>query len=89
MITFNKRLKLLAMAFDQYVICLIFPLRWACFPIKVHFRWEIITLWVHCNPTFDERIECYLTRIELFYFDDNFRRIALLVSAFRLHWLFQ
>ena len=26
--------------------------------------------------TFDEGMSCHLTRIELFYFDDNFRRIA-------------
>ena len=26
--------------------------------------------------TFDEGMSCHSTRIELFYFDDNFRRIA-------------
>ena len=26
--------------------------------------------------TFDEGMSCHLTRIKLFYFDDNFRRIA-------------
>ena len=30
----KKHLKLLAMAFDQDLTCLIFPLRWACFAIK-------------------------------------------------------
>ena len=28
------QLKLLEMACDQFLTCLIFPLRWACFPIK-------------------------------------------------------
>ena len=31
--------------------------------------------------TCDKGIECYSTRIELFYFDDNFRRIAQWVLA--------
>ena len=31
---FPMQLKLLAMAFDQDLACLIFTLRWACFPIK-------------------------------------------------------
>ena len=28
--------------FDQYLTCLIFPLRWACFPIKIgrNVQWE-------------------------------------------------
>ena len=32
--------------------------------------------------TFDKGMSCHLTRIELFYFDDNFRRIAQCVLAF-------
>ena len=31
----------------------------------------------------DEGIEWYLTRIELFYFDDNFRRMAQWVLALK------
>ena len=30
----KNQLKLLAMAFDQDLTCLIFPLQWGCFPIK-------------------------------------------------------
>ena len=90
------------MAFDQYLTCQIFPLRWACFPIKTSriAQWiylfsmilmislpftpffslnsilngKIITQWVHHIPAIncDEGIECYSTRIELFYFDANF-----------------
>ena len=35
-------LKLLQMACDQVQTCLIFPLRWACFPIKIgrNAQWE-------------------------------------------------
>ena len=45
---------------------------------------KIITQWVHHIPaiTCDEGIQCYSTRIELFYFDDNFRGIAQWVLAF-------
>ena len=32
--------------------------------------------------TFDEGMSCRSTRIELFYFDDNFRRIAQWVPPF-------
>ena len=31
----KRHLKLLEMACDQVQTCLIFPLRWACFPIKI------------------------------------------------------
>ena len=31
----KRELKLLEMACDQVQTCLIFPLRWACFPIKI------------------------------------------------------
>ena len=33
--------------------------------------------------TFDEGMSCHSTRIELFYFDDNFRRIAQWVRPLR------
>ena len=33
-------------------------------------------------PNFDKRMRCHSTRIELFYFDDKFCRIAQWVSAF-------
>ena len=38
----KRQLKLLEMAFDQVQTCLIFPLRWACFPIKIgrNAQWE-------------------------------------------------
>ena len=38
----ERQLKLLEMAFDQVQTCLIFPLRWACFPIKIgrNAQWE-------------------------------------------------
>ena len=38
----KRQLKLLKVACDQVQTCLIFPLRWACFPIKIgrNARWE-------------------------------------------------
>ena len=38
------QLKLLEMAFDQVQTCLIFPLRWASFPIKIgrNAQWEYL-----------------------------------------------
>ena len=38
----KRELKLLEMACDQVQTCLIFPLRWACFPIKIgrNAQWE-------------------------------------------------
>ena len=38
----ERQLKLLEMAFDQVQTCLIFPLQWACFPIKIgrNAQWE-------------------------------------------------
>ena len=39
----KKQLKLLAMAFNQFLTCLIVPLRWACFPIKTSRNAQ----WVH------------------------------------------
>ena len=38
----ERQLKLLEMAFDQVQTCLIIPLRWACFPIKIgrNAQWE-------------------------------------------------
>ena len=43
-----------------------------------------ISQWEHHIDaiTCDEGIECYSRRIELFYFEDNFPRIALRVLAF-------
>ena len=53
----NKQLKLLAMALDQYLTCLIFPLRWACFPIKT----SRIAQWVHLfSVDFDDFSTIYL-----------------------------
>ena len=46
---------------------------------------RIITQWEHHihvhASTFDKAIECHSTRFELFYFNENFRRIALWGSA--------
>ena len=39
----ERQLKLYEMACDQVLTCLIFPLRWACFPIKT----SRIAQWVH------------------------------------------
>ena len=39
----ERPLKLLQMACDQVQTCLIFPLRWACFPIKIGRNAQ----WVH------------------------------------------
>ena len=38
----KRELKLLEMACDQVQTCLIFPLRWACFPIEIgrNAQWE-------------------------------------------------
>ena len=38
----KRELKLLQVACDQVQTCLIFPLRWACFPIKIgrNAQWE-------------------------------------------------
>ena len=38
----KQELKLLEMACDQVQTCLIFPLRWACFPIQIgrNAQWE-------------------------------------------------
>ena len=38
----TKRLKYLQWLFDQDLTCLIFPFRWACFPIKIgqNAQWE-------------------------------------------------
>ena len=44
----------------------------------------MISQWEHFIPAIScaEGIECYSTRIELFYFDDYFRRIVQWVLAF-------
>ena len=57
------------MAFDQDLTGLIFSFRWACFPIKIGRNAQ----WVYL---FSMDLDDFLTIIELFYFDDNFRRIA-------------
>ena len=42
----KRQLKLLEMPCDQVQTCLIFPLRWACFPIKIgrNAQWEHLFL---------------------------------------------
>ena len=109
----KKQLKLLAMAFDQDLTCLIFPLRWAHLPIKnshkaqwVHlfsinfdgfrpFRLYFILKWPfpkikssHSGNTIYMRLLSMKdsAKIELFYFDDNFRHIAQWVLAF-IRWM--
>ena len=106
----KKQLKLLAMAFDQDLTCLIFPLRWAHLPMKNSCKAQWVHLFSinfngfqsfrlyfslkcpfpmikssHSGNTFYMRLISMKdsTKIELFYFDDNFRRIAQWVLAFR------
>ena len=52
---------------------------------KCIFNDKSISQWEHhiAVITCDEGIECCSTRIELFYFDDNFRRIAQWILAFK------
>ena len=91
----KRQLKLLGMACDQVQTSLIFPLRWAGFPIKIGRNAQ----WIHpfssifdgkndlsmgTPYTFDEGMSCHSSRIELFYFDENFRRIAQWVRPFML-----
>ena len=49
------------------------PIFWSKSPFSM--KKIMIFQWEHHN-TFDEGMSCHSTRIELFYFDDNFRRIA-------------
>ena len=45
------------MAFDQDLTCLIFPFRWACFPIKIGRNAQ----WVHLfSMNFDDFLTIYL-----------------------------
>ena len=53
------------------------------FSLKVHFRWKN-DLSMGTPYTFDEGMSCHSTRIELFYFDDNFHRIAQWVPPLML-----
>ena len=85
-------LKSLEMACDQVQTCLIFPLRWAGFPIKIgrNAQWEHLfsmyfdVFFYHLPYTFDLGMSCHSTRIELYYFDDNFCRIAQWVPPLRV-----
>ena len=53
----KRQLKLLEMACDKIQTCLIFPLRWACFPIKIDRNAQ----WVHLfSMDFDEFSIIYL-----------------------------
>ena len=53
----KRQLKLLEMACDQVQTCLIFPLRWACFPIKIGRNAQ----WVHLfSMDFDVFLNIYL-----------------------------
>ena len=52
----KRELKLLEMACDQVQTCLIFPLRWACFPIQIgrNAQWEhnlLYFLYINVNMT--------------------------------------
>ena len=60
------------MAFDQFGYILV---------LKSNFD-EKNYLSMGTPYTFDEGMSCHSTRIELFYFDDNFRRIAQWVHSF-------
>ena len=60
------------MVFDQFAYILVY---------KSIFN-EKNDLSVGTPYTFDEGMSCHLTKIELFYFDDNFRRIAQWIRPF-------
>ena len=97
------------MACDQVLICLIFPLRWGSFPIKIsrNAKWiQLCSMNFNCFRSFRLyfSLKCpfpmikslhsgntiYMRllsmkdsiKIELFYFDNNFRRIAQWVLVF-------
>ena len=53
----NRQLKLLEMACDQVQTCLIFPLRWACFPIKIGRNAQWVNLF---SMDFDDFLTIYL-----------------------------
>ena len=105
----KKQLKLLAMAYDKDLTCLIFPLRWAHLRVQNSHKAQGVHLFsmnfngfqsfrlyfslkcpfpmiksLHSGNTNYRRIISIkdLTKIELFHFDDNFRRIAQWVLAF-------
>ena len=83
----------------QVQTCLIFPSRWASFPIKISYnaQWEhlfsmyfddfltISLIILVYKSILDEKMisqwKHHSTSIDLFYFDDNFRRIVLWVLA--------
>ena len=53
----KRELNLLEMACDQVQTCLIFPLRWACFPIEIGRNAQ----WVHLfSMDFDDFLTIYL-----------------------------
>ena len=53
----NRQLKLLEKAYDQVQTCLIFPFRWACFPIKIGRNAQ----WVHSfSMDFNDFLTIYL-----------------------------
>ena len=60
-------------------------LTFALFFSQCIFDGKSTSQWVHHIPAIncDEGIDCYSTRIELFYFADNFRRIAQWVLALK------
>ena len=61
------------MYFDDFlIICIIFLVLKCIFDGKGISQWEYHIVAITC----DKEIECYLTRIELFHFDDNFSRVA-------------
>ena len=78
-------MKLLAMAFDQDLTCLIFPLLWAHLRIKNSLKcpFPMIKSSHSGNTIYKQLLSMKdSTKIELFYFYDNFRRIAQWVLPF-------
>ena len=53
----KRQLKLLEMAYDKVLTCLIFPLRWACFPIKIGRNAQLVHLF---SMDFDDFLTIYL-----------------------------
>ena len=105
----KRQLKLLEMVCNQVLTCLIFLLRWACFPIKpsriaqwehlflmdfddsrpflIMFLSKMTILMIKSSRSGNTKFIRLLsmndsTKIELFYFDHNFRCIAQWVLAF-------
>ena len=75
----KRQLKLLEMACDQIQTCFIFPLRWACFPIKIGRNAQ----WVHLFlMDFEEFSIIYL----ILESKSPFSMIKLSFSGYTIHF---